>query len=93
MTIPHIQGAAASTDSAAQGSPNGPTDGLINRPANGQPPEPVRHLLFGSPSAVRTTIYHLHHLSYAEPNDWSQPISTGRPNEVMAVFTQRVKTE
>ncbi|MGB7247925.1 MAG: hypothetical protein WBC73_03220 [Phormidesmis sp.] len=53
----------------------------------------MRLLLFGSLSAVRATIYQRHHLSYAKPNDWSQPISTGRPPEVMAVLTRRMKME
>ena len=52
--------------------------------------EVVRHLLFGSLSAVHATIKLLHKLNYAEPNDWSQPISTGRPNEVMAILTKRL---
>ncbi len=55
--------------------------------------EPVRHMLFGSLSAVRATILQLHKLNYAEPNDWSQPISTGRPNEVLAILTKRVSGE
>ena len=50
----------------------------------------IRHMLFGSPSAVRTTIQLLHKLNYAEPNDWSQPIATGRGNEVMAILTKRI---
>lgn len=52
--------------------------------------EQVRHLLFGTLSSVTGTIAHLHALGYAEPNDWSRPISTGRPNEVMAILTKRV---
>ncbi|MGB7085098.1 MAG: hypothetical protein WBD47_06065 [Phormidesmis sp.] len=80
-----------SSDSA-NGSANGPTNGSAHGPTNGQP-EPVRHLLFGSLSAVRATIHHLHHLSYAEPNDWSQPIPAGRPNEVMAILIKRVRLE
>ena len=52
--------------------------------------ETVRHLVFGSLSAVRLTIQDLHNKRYAEPNDWSKPISTGRPNEVMAILTKRV---
>ena len=60
-----------------------------------EPPKPdyeqVRHLLFGSLSAVQSTIQLLHKLNYAEPNDWSRPISTGRPNEVMAILTKRVR--
>ena len=55
--------------------------------------ETVRHLLFGSLTAVQSTIRTLHKRGYAEPNDWSQPISTGRPNEVMAILTKRVRLE
>ena len=52
--------------------------------------ESMRHLLFGSPLALETTIKRLHKLGYAEPNDWSRPISTGRPGEVMAILTKKV---
>ena len=50
--------------------------------------ETVHHQLFGSLSAVRNTITLLHKLNYAEPNDWSRPLPTGRPNEVMAMPNQ-----
>ena len=53
--------------------------------------EQVRHLLFGSLGCVKGAIAHLHKLGYADPNDWSRPISTGRPNEVMAILTKRVR--
>ncbi|MEL6161347.1 MAG: hypothetical protein AAFR18_19220 [Cyanobacteria bacterium J06627_32] len=53
-------------------------------------PKHIRHMLFGTLAAVQTTIRHLHHLGYAEPNDWSRPISTGRANEVMAILTKRI---
>ncbi len=52
--------------------------------------EPVRHMIFGSLSAVQSTIKQIHLHGYAEPNDWSLPISTGRANEVMAILTKRV---
>ncbi|MEM1243038.1 MAG: hypothetical protein AAGI45_24675 [Cyanobacteria bacterium P01_H01_bin.26] len=55
--------------------------------------ETVRHLLFGSLTGVRLTIQDLHSKHYAEPNDWSQPIPTGRPNEVMAILTRRVQVD
>lgn len=55
--------------------------------------ETVRHLLLGSPIPVRNTIALLHTLTYAEPNDWSQPLPTGRPNEVMAILTKRVRVD
>lgn len=82
MFIPTIEGAAAPTVSAATHTTGSPT---------AHPPDPVRHMVFGSLHAVRATISHLHKLHYAEVNDWSQPISTGRPNEVMAILTKKVK--
>ncbi|MBX2866044.1 MAG: hypothetical protein KTR27_21030 [Leptolyngbyaceae cyanobacterium MAG.088] len=53
--------------------------------------EVVRHMLFGSLLSVQLTIKELHNKKYAEPNDWSKPISTGRPNEVMAILTKKVR--
>ncbi|MCG8367796.1 MAG: hypothetical protein MJA27_31240 [Pseudanabaenales cyanobacterium] len=50
--------------------------------------EPIRHMLFGSPAGVRQVIHLLHKLGYAEPNDWSRPMPTGRPGEVMAILTR-----
>ena len=55
--------------------------------------EIVRHTLFGTLTAVRNTIALLHKLNYAEPNDWSKPLPTGRPNEVMAILTKRVRVD
>ncbi|NEQ55490.1 MAG: hypothetical protein F6K11_36135 [Leptolyngbya sp. SIO3F4] len=40
---------------------------------------------------VQTTIKLLHKLNYTEPNDWSRLLPTGRPNEVMAILTKKVK--
>ena len=53
--------------------------------------ESVRHLVFGSRSAVQATIALLHKLNYAEPNDWSRPIPTGKYNEVVVVLNKRVR--
>ena len=53
-----------------------------------QTKEPIRHMLFGSPAGVRQVIHLLHKLGYAEPNDWSRPMPTGRPGEVMAILTR-----
>lgn len=86
MFMTPSKGAAASTVSSA----NSPASQPPSRPTE-QPPEPVRHMLFGSLRAVRATITHLHKLRYAEVDDWSQPIPTGRPNEVMAILTKKVK--
>ena len=82
MYIPSVQDAAASTVSTE-------LDSATHEPSADY--EPIRHILFGTLSAVRATIRTLHKRGYAEPNDWSQPISTGRPNEVMAILTKRIK--
>ena len=90
------QGATASTVPAADSIVSALAPAPLSDDASGgapvpQPPrEQVRHLLFGTLSSVNSTIAHLHALGYAEPNDWSRPISTGRPNEVMAILTRRV---
>ena len=68
------------------------SDVSANLPADcNSRPDHIRHMLFGTLAAVQTTIRHLHHLGYAEPNDWSRPISTGRANEVMAILTKRIR--
>lgn len=92
-----LEGAAASTvsavDSAAvsAGMPLEPSGGggRDGRATPAEYREQVRHLLFGTPRIVQSTILQLHRLGYAEPNDWSRPISTGRPGEVMAILTKR----
>ncbi|MEM9216851.1 MAG: hypothetical protein AAGD25_21190 [Cyanobacteria bacterium P01_F01_bin.150] len=53
--------------------------------------ESVRLMLFGSTQAVLHTIKLLHKLNYAEPNDWSKPIPTQKPREVMSVLTKKVR--
>jgi len=55
--------------------------------------EPVRLMMFGSLSAVQAAIKDIHRHGYADPNDWSLPIATGRDNEVMAILTKRVSVE
>ena len=80
MFIPSNQDAAASTASNTDSTPS-PTAAR----------EQIRHLLLGTPSAVQGTIRLLHKLGYAEVNDWSRSISTGRAGEVMAILTKRVE--
>ena len=55
--------------------------------------ETGRHLVLGSLTYVQTTIKLLHVLNYTEPNDWSRPLPTGRPNEVMAILTRKVRVD
>lgn len=107
MFLPFTQGAAASTDSVAESStssasvPESATASSISADGYSPPPndsnrengeyETVRHMLFGPLSSIPYTIRLLHQLGYAEPNDWSRPISTGRPNEMMAILTKRIR--
>ncbi|MBE9063240.1 hypothetical protein IQ256_19965 [cf. Phormidesmis sp. LEGE 11477] len=80
----------ASTVAAAE--PSDSAAAIPNRlPLEPPSREQVRLLLFGTLSAVHSNILLLHQLGYAEPNDWSRPISTGRANEVMAILTKRVE--
>ncbi|MEL6247539.1 MAG: hypothetical protein AAFY78_07660 [Cyanobacteria bacterium J06648_16] len=86
LTTP-LSGAQASTAQSAE--PLTQVSFRLPEPASNQ--ETVRHMLFGSPDAVRLSIRDLHRRQYAEPNDWSRLLPTGRPNEVMAILTRRVK--
>ena len=83
MFIPSPTGAEASTAYGAL--PQG-----ANLPSQWAKPEHIRHLLFGTPATVQSTIRLLHHLSYAEVHEWSRAIATGRASEVMAILTKRV---
>ncbi len=81
------------TQPGASASPVSPACQPVNGPVNLPEPPPqemVRHLVFGSLSAIEACIKDLHRLKYADPNDWSRPLSTGRPNEMMAILTRRV---
>ncbi|MGB3491861.1 MAG: hypothetical protein WBA57_03985 [Elainellaceae cyanobacterium] len=55
--------------------------------------EPVRHLLYGSPKAIEIVIKNLHQRGYAEPNEWSRPMPTERPGEMMCILTKTVQVE
>lgn len=50
--------------------------------------EPIRHMVFGSLVGVKEVIRTLHMLGYAEPHEWSRPMPTGRPGEIMAILTK-----
>ena len=65
-------------------------------PAHERPshaPEPLRLIAVGSPENILITIQSLHRLGYAEPNDWSRLMPTGRPGEMMAILTKRMIQE
>lgn len=47
---------------------------------DGTPPkEHIRHILLGSPSAIRQTIHRLHRLHYAEPILWTPVLTLDEP--------------
>lgn len=56
-------------------------------------PDKVRHLIFGTVNTIGLTIKDLHKRGYADPNDWSKPLPTGRPGEMMAILTKRVEDD
>ena len=85
LTAPDASAPVVSPATSTTTPPSPPTS-----PASIEPNR-VRHLLFGTLTTVQTTIRHLHKLGYADPNDWSKPVSTGRRNEVMAILTKRVR--
>lgn len=55
--------------------------------------EELRHLLFGSVRSINSTVHFLHKRGYAEPNDWSKPMPTGRGDEWMTLLVKRVPLE
>ena len=70
---------------------NAPTNQSASLPEHSY--EQGRHMLFGTLSFIQLTIKQLHKLNYAEPNDWSRPLPTGQPNEVMAILTKKVRVD
>ncbi|MGP1375381.1 MAG: hypothetical protein ACTS3T_21320 [Almyronema sp.] len=62
-------------------------------PAGESNGENVRLVMLGALPCVRQEIHRLHLKNYAEPNDWSRPLSTGRPNEVMVILTKRCQLD
>ncbi|NEP19304.1 MAG: hypothetical protein F6J97_20825 [Leptolyngbya sp. SIO4C1] len=53
--------------------------------------ETLRLIMLGRLPVVRAGITQLHQRGYAEPNDWSKPLPTGRAGEVMAILTKRMR--
>lgn len=55
--------------------------------------ETVKHLVIGSPKAVKSTIYSLQVLGYAQVSDWSQLIPTANLGEVMTILTRNIAVQ
>ncbi|MBD2260043.1 hypothetical protein [Pseudanabaena sp. FACHB-2040] len=58
-----------------------------------RPREKVDIVIYGSLEGCDRSIKHLHLLGYAEPNDWSDPIPTGRVNRWMVLTTKHLLIE
>jgi hypothetical protein len=55
--------------------------------------EPIKHLLVGSPKAVRATIYTLQVLGYADVRAWSPLVPTANPGEVMTLMSRSISVQ
>lgn len=50
----------------------------------------IKHLLIGSPKAVKSTIHNLQVLGYAEVRAWSPLLPTANPGEVMSILSRSI---
>ena len=65
--------------------PDQPFIDLRDRPS----PDILRVLAIGSPQVVDACVMRLFQLGYARPEDWSRPLPTINPGEVMRILTKR----
>ncbi|HHP7243491.1 MAG TPA: hypothetical protein ACFE0H_02265 [Elainellaceae cyanobacterium] len=58
-------------------------------------PDDERHTLriiaVGSITVVNYYVMQMFQLDYAEPDEWSKPLPTVNPNEVMRILTKRIR--
>lgn len=59
---------------------------LRDRPS----PDILRVLAIGSSQVVQSCVLTLYQLGYARPEEWSQPLPTVNPGEVMRILTKRI---
>ncbi|HEY9879144.1 MAG TPA: hypothetical protein V6D29_11850 [Leptolyngbyaceae cyanobacterium] len=55
--------------------------------------EKLCHVMYGSLDVLDRGVKHLHTLGYADPNDWSDPIPSGRDNQWMVVLIRHLLLE
>ncbi|WOD40438.1 hypothetical protein [Nodosilinea sp. E11] len=67
-------------------APQQPLIDLRDRPS----PDILRLLAIGSPPIVNGCVITLYRLGYARPEEWSRPLPTVNPNEVMRILTKRM---
>ncbi|MBW4629017.1 MAG: hypothetical protein KME49_26790 [Brasilonema octagenarum HA4186-MV1] len=53
--------------------------------------EPIKHMLIGSPKAVKSTIHYLQLIGYADAVAWSPLVPTPNPGEVMSIMSRSLK--
>ncbi|MGJ3248247.1 MAG: hypothetical protein ACFE0I_19455 [Elainellaceae cyanobacterium] len=53
--------------------------------------ETLRVIAVGSLTVVNQYIMQMYQLRYAQPYEWSKPIPTVNPNEVMCILTRHFK--
>ncbi|HEY9738760.1 MAG TPA: hypothetical protein V6D06_20845 [Trichocoleus sp.] len=75
---------------AGAGAPTVPPTQSRKREPNRQK---LCHVLYGSIEVIDRGIKHLHTLGYADPNDWSNTIPTGKAGQWMAVLTRHLLIE
>jgi hypothetical protein len=69
--------------------PDQPSIDLRDRPS----PDVLRVLAIGSPQIVDSFVMTLFHWGYARPEDWSRPLPTINPGEVMRILTKRINPD
>jgi hypothetical protein len=50
----------------------------------------IKHLLIGSPKAVKSTIHYLQVLGYADVGAWSPLLATANPGEFMSILSRSI---
>ncbi|HEY9879703.1 MAG TPA: hypothetical protein V6D29_14690 [Leptolyngbyaceae cyanobacterium] len=78
-------------------SPESGTNVPTVPPTRSSKREPQRrkicHVLYGDIETIDRVIKHLHTLRYADPNDWSDIIPSGKDHQWMAVLTKHILLE
>ncbi len=52
--------------------------------------EILRVIAIGSLTAVNQHVMQMYQLGYAQPHEWSRPLPTANPQEVMRIMTKRI---
>jgi len=50
----------------------------------------LRVIAIGSLSVVNQHVMRMYQLGYAHPHEWSRPLPTTNPNEIMRIMTKRI---